>query len=429
MKRRWIVFFVAATGLCAMAACKRPDAGPPPPDARRPVLKSESELADERAARVREGAVAAEAEPVVLEAEKATRAATTRPAPLIATPNDIQPDILMVNNTVLTVPDILYPLRDEIEKARKDLPAASLESEIARAVRRQVTQEIRFLLVYAHGMAGLGEPQKQSLEITIERRVDEQITIAFGGSTARFTQHLTRYSVTLESYTAALQREMLVRQYLRELFLPKITIRRDELIDNYRRNEARFSSPETRELLMIEAPFARFLPEGATWERASPGQRARAKLQAMRLIRRAHEALSDQPFDKVAREHSRGLHAETGGSWGQIGRPLQAPYETVSKLIFEYEQGKHSEPLETPIGWYIVGCGKIKQARKASFAQVQEELRNELMDRRFNELVSAYILRLAENATISPLDPFIAAAVRRATADAWPGGEQTSQEH
>ena len=40
--------------------------------------------------------------------------------PLIAGPGDIQPDILMVNNSVLTVAEVLYPLRKEIEKARAE---------------------------------------------------------------------------------------------------------------------------------------------------------------------------------------------------------------------------------------------------------------------------------------------------------------------
>jgi len=45
---------------------------------------------------------------------------------------------------------------------------------------------------------------------------------------------------------------------------------------------------------------------------------------------------------------------------------------------------------------------------------VQDEIRAEIMERRFNKLSMEYVLKLAGNATISSLDAFVSAAVQRA---------------
>ncbi len=83
-------------------------------------------------------------------------------------------------------------------------------------------------------------------------------------------------------------------------------------------------------------------------------------------------------------------------------------------MIFDFEEGQFSEPIETDTGWYIVRCNRIQPASQRSFSEVQDELRNELMERRFAKLSTDYVLRLAENATIASFETFVAAAVRRA---------------
>jgi peptidyl-prolyl cis-trans isomerase C len=165
---------------------------------------------------------------------------------------------------------------------------------------------------------------------------------------------------------------------------------------------------------MIEAPFEAFLDEGATWATAREDQQAQARLRAVRHIRAAHEALRGRAFEDVAREFSRGVSADSGGSWGAIGQPLEPPFEEATKLIFQYQSGQYSEPVETPVGWLIVRCGAITPAVTPTFANVQERIRAELTERRFNELLLEYITDLSKRATMSSVDSFVQATVKRA---------------
>jgi hypothetical protein len=403
----------AAVVACVLAGCRSTPETPPPPAARRPALKTEAELSAERAERIEAGAVVQTATPIV-EAERERLERRPPPTPIHPSEGSIQSDILMVNETALPAAEVLYLLRDWIEETRASQTPRGFLEQLKRRVGIHVRQEIGSLLIYEQALSKLNDPQMAALERAADREIEKQIAHEFGDSVARFENHLERYGITKERFREMVKRQIAVSGYTREMLMPQIHIRRDELLAFYRDNLKRYCTDETRELLMIELPFERFLPQGVPWRSAPESVRAQARLQAMRQARAAHDALGTADFREVAREYSRGPHAANGGSWGEIGQPLQPPYDELSRRVFTFEEGQYSEPIETERGWYIIQCGKVNPATKRPFAEVQEEIRAELENRRFNKLAADYILRLAENATMSDFDAFVNCVVRRA---------------
>ncbi|MEW6198339.1 MAG: peptidylprolyl isomerase [Planctomycetota bacterium] len=403
--------------LCLLAAgltvgCRQPAEPTTPPDARRPQLKTEGELAAARAARIEAGEVVPTSLPATPPVDRTPRSART--PPLLPTPGAIQADILVVNDTILTVPEVLFPLRQTLEELRRTRTAAGFREEARRAIRRATQEELGTRLIYAEAVAQLSEEHRKALDAALDKELENYRVMECAGSQARMDALLRRHDLTKDQLRTMLGRSMVVRQYTREKLMPQVQVSRHDLLSYYRRNHGRYVTPETRELLIIEVPFEKCLPEGVNWARASSAARSQAKLKAMRRAREAHEALAARPFEDVAREYSLGLHADTGGSWGFIGRPLQPPYDAVSQKVFEFTAGQVSEPIETEAGWYVVKCGEVRPAAEKTFAEVQDQIRAELTERRFAKLSTDYVLRLAEKATISSFEPFIAAAVRRA---------------
>ena len=408
----WVVGVLAGITALGLAGCQRAAKNTPPPDARRPEIKTEVQLAAERAERIRSGEVVPTSSPTL--ASDRVASAPRRALPITPTPGAIEPDILMVNDAVLTVAEVLYPLREQLDELRRKRTRPGFLDEARRLIRRQTQQEIGALLIYAEARGQLEEQQQKMLDAAVDKELENMISRDFAGSQAKLNAHMKENGLTKEQYRAALARNMVVRQYTREKLMPQVQVRRDELLGFYRDNLARYTTAETRELLLIELPFEKCLPEGRTWDRATAPEKAQAKLKAMRRVREAHEALDTRPFEDVAREYSLGLHADSGGSWGEIGKPLQPPYEEVSKLVFEHNEGWTSTPIETASGWFIVKCGRLSEASQQPFSEVQDEIRTELMELRFNKLSVEYVLRLAGNATVSSLDAFVATAVQRA---------------
>ena len=412
-----LALFLPGPAGCHRAAAPAADA---PPDARRAMLRSEADLATERAEQIEQGRVVANTTPLV-EAERRQRAARAAMPPPIQPPaGAIRSDVLLVNDIAITVDEVLYPLRKPIEQARAAQTPRGFNEQVRRLVQQQVRGEIGRHLVYEKAVSALQKPQIKHLEEFAQHEVDQRVTSEFGGSKARLSKHLSAYGLTLDAYKLNTQRAMLVSSYTREMLLPQVHITQGELLAAYRANHDRFSKPATRELLMIELPFDKFVNPGVEFDALSNAGQAPARLAAMRAARKAHAALAEQPFADVAREFSRGAQAQHGGSWGQIGQPLQPPYDEVSARVFELESGGFTEPIETEHGWFIIGCGKIVAARNDAFSDVQAELRTELENQKFGKLAGDYIFHLAEKATIDGLNSFIAVAVERATRDGWP---------
>jgi parvulin-like peptidyl-prolyl isomerase len=403
-----------SAGLYLLAACRQEQPRTPPPDAERPIIKNEAELRKERDERIRAGQITPTSAPVLVGESRLTAPRSTPPPAPQPAPGAIQADILMVNNQTLTVAEVLYPIRGELAEIRKTQTAGGFRERARQIIRREAQRNIGALLIYAEAMSGLEDKQKEVLDKELDKELANIAAQDYGGSSSRMAARLAEWGLTKEQFRDALKRDLVVRQYTREKLMPQVQIRRDELLAYYRRNVAQYETAESRELLMIELPYDQFLADGVTWDRASRQERAAAKLAAVERARQAHALLAQRPFEEVAREMSHGSHAGEGGSWGLLTRPLQAPYDKVSAKLFELSAGQYTEPVEGEHGWYIVGCGKIEPASQQSFADVQNDIRRELMERRFQKLSTEYVLKLAANATISSLDLFIGAGLKRA---------------
>ncbi|MBI5865157.1 MAG: peptidyl-prolyl cis-trans isomerase [Planctomycetes bacterium] len=408
------------------SGCKSEQANPPPPDAaRKPQLRSETELAAERSERIQRGEIVENESPLVAAERKRKEAAQAQRPPTMSAPaTAIQGDILLVNKSAVTVDEVLYALREKLAKARETKGRKSMLEQVERLLRTHIQQEVGSLLVYEKATGTLEEPQKQALDQAVDKEVNQRIAKEFEGSAAKFGKHLEPYHVTLAQYKERVRRQLVVRSYTREILMPRVSVRREELFDYYKNHSDEYRVPGSRELLMIEAPFDAFLPEGTSWSSAPAAEQARARLKARKHILEASAALGSKPFADVATEFSKGPHKSQAGSWGEIGSPLKPPFDKISAPVFSFSTGQHTEPIELEGGWYIAGCGKVELARDIPFAEAQPRIRDDLREERFNKLANEYVLNLAAKSTIAALDAFFNTAMQRATAQNWPNAAE-----
>lgn len=393
----------------------------PPPDARRPELRSEAELAADRQSRINNGEIVQNAAPMTDVEKRRLELHRPKPAPQgpRPKPGDIQSDILLVNDVAIKLDELLFSIHQRLIELKTSKTSSEFRADAAKLLRQRTSQEVGAVLVYYEAIGKLNDPQQKALDDSVDRELERRVNLDHGGSTARLTQFLQQFGITYERYRELVKRDLVVASYTRERFMPQIFVRRAELLEYYKNNVDKFSTPETRELWLIEIPFASCLPAGAVWETATQPQRAAAKLQAMRQARQAREELAKRPFDEVAREYSKGPHGSQGGLFGEIGAPLKKPYEAASKLIFQYSSGQYSEPQEIETGWVIVRLGAVKPAVTPTFEQAQEDIRKTMIEERYNKLANEYVVKLAERSTITAVDSFIATGVMRAEKASW----------
>jgi hypothetical protein len=251
--------------LWALAGCERSRPATTLPEAQRPVMKSEAQLAEERQERVAAGRVVAEpaAPRLAAEPQAVPRARLTEP--LQPTDGAIQGEILIVNSRAISIPEVLYPVRERLDELRATESPDKFAETARQIILARTQQAVGALLIHAEAMANLPERQRTIIEDGVEREIQRRISREFGDSQARFEQHLAAHELTTTQYRELLTRDLVAREYAREKLLPQITVRRDELLNHYRRNQTRYSEEEPRELGVSYAPCEANLPPQTPW--------------------------------------------------------------------------------------------------------------------------------------------------------------------
>jgi hypothetical protein len=351
--------------------------------------------------------------------QAATRQA--RPEPESASGRAIQPNVLMVNSTPITIDEVLYLIRRPVALAKAEGRTAGLEDQVTRWVLEVTQQSLGTVLLEAEARRELTEQQLELVDKYVAKEVDAQVARGFGGSRTRFADHLARFGMSLAQYEKIVARTTLAQQYTRERFMPMIHLRRSELIDYYEANVDRYTEPELRELFMIAIPYASQLPPRRTWTRSTEAQREAARRSTRERIFAAQQALrSGRPFDEVAKEYGADAMAPLGGAWGPIGEPLREPYAEPSQRLFTLPPQGVSNPIQNDQGWYIVKCGQVEGGQRPRFDEIQARMRAELTDERLGELTNQYMADLARKSSLSSVEPFVRAATARAMQANWP---------
>lgn len=354
-------------------------------------------------------------------AESQRSAKIERPSAPAASGRAIQSNILMVNDTPITIDEVLYLIRRPVSLAKREGAGPELRDQVTRWVLEVTQQSMGTVLLEAEARHRLTEAHIQSIEQYSSKEVDAQVARGFGGSRTRFADYLSRFGMSLPQYEQIVLRNTIAQQYTRDRFMPMVHIRRSELLDYYDRNIDRYTEPELRELFMITVPHEAMLPSGRTWKRSTASQREMAKQKAREQIYAAQRALrSGQPFAEVAKQYGKDAVAALGGEWGPIGEPLKDPYAEPSRRLFGLPQQGVSEPIQNDLGWFIVKCGTIQGGERPRFDAVQARMRAELADERLGELTNKYMAKLAKKASLSPVEPFVRAATVRALQPSWP---------
>ncbi len=157
--------------------------------------------------------------------------------------------------------------------------------------------------------------------------------------------------------------------------------RTKELAEFYRRNKDRFRTEET----VRAAHIVKHVEKGVT--------EADAREAAEALYARLKAGTS---FEQVADEQS-----DCPGNGGDLGYfPRGKMVKDFEDVVFSLEVGKTSEVFQTVFGFHIAKLLERRPAGTRTFRDVQDEIRNELLEQRRTKLLEDFVDRLRESAMI-----------------------------
>lgn len=325
----------------------------------------------------------------------------------------VLPTVLMINNDSVTVDDILEPIRPSLEKAAGSASRDGYYDLLFQLIRRQIIEEVSERLIWQEAKRELGsDDQKKRIESAVDRLERDRVNTDFGGRESRYEKYLASLGKSRADVRERLKRRIVVEQYLHDRLVPRVSVRKRDLVKYYDEHPDDWTAKRTVEMWMIEAPLPEFYKGVGP---PSPDEKRKARDDALAHITAAQSKLrGGTPFDQVARSDSRGLHRDDGGNWGVISSPLRGNYEKPSKVALSLGEGQMSDIIETPMAFYIVKAAKVTGGQTRRFEDVQGEIANRLQTEQFNELKYKFVQRTLEKAAVGDLEPFVRAVVARA---------------
>jgi len=201
-----------------------------------------------------------------------------------------------------------------------------------------------------------------------------------------FLSDLAGNGLDEETLRLALQRELIF-----DAVMQRVAARRPAVTDVderlfYELHKARFTQPERRTarhiLITVNDDFSENGPVAA---------RARIEQLADKLRGHANR------FPSLARKHSECPTAMEDGRLGTV--PRGRLYPELDAALFSIPAGAISGPVETELGFHLVWCEKVREARSQPFSKVRPRIRQALEDRAGRNCQKAWINALRRAAS------------------------------
>jgi len=209
-------------------------------------------------------------------------------------------------------------------------------------------------------------------------------------SEEQFQAALKQEGMTMTDLRRALERQMLASEAQRRDVVDKISVTEAEARTYYDSHQQDFTTPSeiTLREILIEVPAT---DRGVN---VAEDDAARAEAEQVRK-----QLLADEPFARLAAEHSDAASKANGGLIGPIKRDELA--EALQSLLDKMQVGELTDVLRTQRGYQILKLESRTETRIRSFDDARSDISNRVAGEKSTNERMKYLERLRTQATIT----------------------------
>jgi parvulin-like peptidyl-prolyl isomerase len=221
----------------------------------------------------------------------------------------------------------------------------------------------------------------------------DQIKSQNGLTDEGLQQAMAEQGLTMEALRQQLERQYMVGGVQQIDILPLMNLTDEEMRQYYEANPDEFMQEESVMLreIFIEVPTE--VRDGQPVVNVAIDEAALEKMQAVR-----ERALAGEDFAALVAEVSESASKDSGGVIGPINVAELAP--TMRAVIDPLQEGGVSEPIRTSRGYQMLELTSRSAAAPQPFAEVQEEIRQRILDVRMEDETIKYLDGLREETVI-----------------------------
>ncbi|TKJ39564.1 MAG: hypothetical protein CEE38_02250 [Planctomycetes bacterium B3_Pla] len=269
-----------------------------------------------------------------------------------------------------------------------------------RHVEKIVADRISGILLHQHARNHAGKNIDEALDRAAENEL-RKFVLSFGGNQAKADEELKKGGMDRESFKEKQKRSMLIQLYISSKMSYDRPITYRELIDCYNEiKDEKFARSAKITFRLIDIQPARL-------QVADPNQDRRqlAKGLADDLLARLK---SGDDFGELAKQYSHGPFKDKGGLWPSVQpQSLAAPYDMIAGQALRTEPGQVAEPITSKEHVFIMKLEEKQTVGYQPFDQVQEDVKEEIMSKRRDEVFKKLNERLMEETKLGRADEFV----------------------
>lgn len=295
-----------------------------------------------------------------------------------------------IGDEIITLSELNTAVRDKMREIAMEGPAdRAMINQVAAAVldrmidRALILQKAKATVKNPAGWKLLNEEADKAF---VKERLPVLLKQLACDNEYELKRKFAERSINYDELKAAFRQDHLAKQFLMAQLAPKMRVDLPDIRAYYAENKGDFA----RDALV-------------TWrevvvrnDRHADPAEARAKAdRALARLRRG------EPFATVATAESEGPNAEAGGFWETTPGGYAVP--AVNEAIDTLPIGQISPPIEGPDGFHVVVVESRREAGPAPFADVQGQIREKLLNAKYERELTEFVEDLHRGAVISTM--------------------------
>ena len=294
----------------------------------------------------------------------------------------------VVNGQPIFYDDVLVRATPQLKQAKAQLPPAEYRKFRRMVAEKYLDPHIERELLLQGLRRKMKSEQFEALQRALNKQVDDDLKKTMsqmGVSTlGELEIELRKSDLTVETLRTMIRNQKMSEQFLASKAYPRDGFDRPDLVAWYQSHPEDYKVEGRVRWQQIQLPFAKH------------GGPAKTEELARQL---SQELASGTSFDELARKHSTGPTAESGGvrDWTTEGS-LAA--EEVNAALFSLSVGSVSEPIRLKDACWIVKVLDRDDAHLKPFEEVQNQIKEDLRKQRFSGAVKEIMQELRDQADI-----------------------------
>jgi len=332
-----------------------------------------------------------------------------------------RPDHLIVSGETITWEDILGslpeesatnpPLKEGLEKAAQASSLPRFLEDQRPVVYQRLINRISSIVLFKRARRELGSKVDEAkLDEYAEMSLRHFILEEHGGNAAEADEALAKAGMNRVTYKQWKRMEGLADHMVKSKYPRNQPVTYGDLLAWYNDvKEAKYLRPGILQLRVIDVQIDRVEGKEPTEDRAT-----RARQVAQELRQKIDGGADFAEVAKESKQYTDDPRAERGGLWmPRDPDSLAAPFDVLARQAQNMKPGQVAGPIQAPGRFFLMKVEAKQERSYRPLSEVQEEVRMEIMNRRFQEVLKEMNDETRRQVALAEVEHFVDFCLQR----------------